>query len=260
MWNMHVFWLEQSLVDVPEANDWLSLDEIDFLDGLRFTPRRVHWRLGRWTAKCACASFFGFPCFPHTLAKIEIRPEASGAPELFFEREPAPIPISLSHRNGRAFCAVAPTASALGCDLESIEDRSDAFVADYFTNGEQTLVQRQPSADRALLLALLWSGKESALKALRAGLRLDTRSVIVNLPEVSFHRSGWSPFQVRHTAGQVFPGWWQVSGKMVRTLVASPPPPAPTALRVETNFPGAKLHDRGEVLEQQRFDREQVDA
>lgn len=37
---------------------------------------------------------------------------------------------------------------------------------------EQELVARAPERDE--LVALLWSGKESALKALREGLRLDT--------------------------------------------------------------------------------------
>ena len=51
----------------------------------------------------------------------------------------------------------------------SIEPRSDAFVADYFTIEEQALVARASAADRDRILALLWSGKESALKALREG-------------------------------------------------------------------------------------------
>ncbi len=52
---------------------------------------------------------------------------------------------------------------------------SDAFVADYFAPEEQTLIAHSSPADRELMLALLWSAKESALKALREGLRLDTR-------------------------------------------------------------------------------------
>ena len=64
---------------------------------------------------------------------------------------------------------------ALGCDLEVIEPRSEEFVADYFTTEEQKMVSQAPIADRSKLLALLWSAKESALKALREGLRFDTR-------------------------------------------------------------------------------------
>ena len=50
------------------------------------------------------------------------------------------VTISLSHRSGAAICAVAPAGVDLGCDLEVIEPRSEAFVADYFTVDEQALV------------------------------------------------------------------------------------------------------------------------
>jgi 4'-phosphopantetheinyl transferase EntD len=114
--------------------------------------------------------------------------------------------------------------------LELIESRSDAFIADYFTPEEQNLVAEVPAADRPALLALLWSAKESALKALGEGLRLDTRCVIVDPLHVSADVDGWSPLQVRHTGGQVFNGWWQFADHMVRTVVAAPVPSPPIAL------------------------------
>ena len=82
------------------------------------------------------------------------------------------------------------SGAELGCDLEIVEPRSDAFIADYFTAEEQALIERTSAADRSLLLALLWSAKESALKALRAGLRLDTRSVIVRPVAAPLHGDG----------------------------------------------------------------------
>lgn len=69
----------------------------------------------------------------------------------------------------------------LGCDLELIEPHSDALVADYFTADEQAMVARTLAADRSRGLDLLWSAKESALKGLRVGLRLDIRCVSVTL-------------------------------------------------------------------------------
>jgi phosphopantetheinyl transferase len=74
-------------------------------------------------------------------------------------------------------CAVAPPSAEVGCDLETVEPRSPAFLADYFTDAEPNLVARTPAAMRDRVLTLLWSAKESALKALGSGLRLDTRSV-----------------------------------------------------------------------------------
>jgi phosphopantetheinyl transferase len=134
---------------------------------------------------------------------------------------------------------------ALGCDLETIEPRSDAFIADYFTIEEQELVARTSLVDQPRILALLWSGKESALKALGVGLRLDTRCVIVNpldaqsqrvegqSPEglafafpPSYGLNAWCPMQVRYGSAQLH-GWWQYAGIFLRTLVAAPPPNPP---------------------------------
>ena len=178
---MDVYWLERSAADLPAQNDWLSASDRTRLDGMRFAKRREDWRLGRWTAKLAVAAYLNLPTAHQALAKIEVLPAPSGAPEVFLANQPAGITISLSHRDGTAICAVADSGVALGCDLEIVEPRSDAFVSDYFTPEEQALVAKAHPADRFLLLALLWSTKESALKALRTGLRLDTRSVVVNL-------------------------------------------------------------------------------
>ncbi len=178
-----VYWLEQTEADVPPQNDWLGAGEIARLNALRFPKRRADWRLGRWTAKRAVSIYRNAPTDPRAFACIEVRPAASGAPEIFLDREPAAVVISLSHRNGVAMCAVAPPETELGCDLETIEPRSDAFITDYFTSDEQSFVAQAPATERFRLLALLWSAKESALKALREGLRLDTRSVTVRLLE-----------------------------------------------------------------------------
>src|SRR6476469_10047436 len=78
-----VYWLEQTQADVPAENDWLSARESVCLSGLRVAKRRADWRLGRWTAKCAVASFLNLSMDAQDLAQIEIRPASSGAPEIF---------------------------------------------------------------------------------------------------------------------------------------------------------------------------------
>ena len=235
---MDVYWLDQTRGDVPQENDWLSAGELAFLNGLRFAKRRADWRLGRWTAKRALAAYLNLPDFPPAFARIEVWAAPSGAPEVFLENKLTAATISLSHRTDRAICTVAPPAVELGCDLELIEPHSDAFIADYFTAEEQALVARQSAADQPRILAMLWSAKESALKALRAGLRMDTRSVTVELVDASIETNGdfngWSPLQVSHTGGRIFHGWWQYADRMVRTVVAAPPPALPIPLRVTT--------------------------
>jgi 4'-phosphopantetheinyl transferase len=191
---------------------------------MRFPKRRADWLLGRWTAKNAFAICFGFPTELQALRDIEICATPSGAPEVFFRNKPRIATISLSHRAGIGACAIAPSNTLLGCDLEVVEPHSNGFAADYFTAEEQALVAKSPGPDRSRLLALLWSTKESALKAVREGLRLDTRSMIVSFPHLPESRSGdtvWSPLQVRSISGQILCGWWSQSGCLLRTVVGN---------------------------------------
>ena len=225
---MEVLWLEQSAAEVPAANDWLGPAEKLRLDAFRFAKRRDDWRLGRWTAKRAVAAYLRMPCDPNTLERFEIRPAASGAPEVFYDDRPADVSISITHRDGTAACAVAPPETAVGCDLELIEPRSDAFLADYFTTAEQALVKRWCPAERMILPALLWSAKESALKALTVGLRVDTRCVEVSLGECfPTEPLDWRPLTVTHLNGQSLRGWWQAKAGLVRTIITIPPSAPP---------------------------------
>ncbi len=246
---MNVFWLEQSEADVPAENDWLSENEAARLNTLRFPKRRADWRLGRWTAKRAVSACLDVPAHPQVFKKIDISPAPSGAPEVFFANQPAEFAISLSHRDGIAACAVTTSGSQIGCDLEVVEPRSEAFVADYFTIEEQALVASASADDRPRLLALLWSAKESALKALHEGLRLSTRCVTVSPFAAPFDLNGWSPLQVRYNGGQVFHGWWQNTGNILRTVVAAQPFDSPIPVSIPAHFfDSASWCRRGSVI------------
>ena len=220
-----VGWLTTDSVEVREDDGWLKPDERVRLATLQVPARRADWRLGRWTAKHAVAAFLGAG-----FEAVEIRAAPDGAPEALLGGEPAPVSLSFSHRAGRAACAVAPAGTALGCDLELVEPRSAAFVRDYLTPAEQALVEAAPEMDHPFLVNLIWSAKESALKALRTGLRLDTRSVEVRLPEDG-GSEGWRPLAVHaRETGEDFAGWWRRDGGWVLTLAASPPPEIPRPL------------------------------
>ena len=230
---MEVYWMEQTEANMPTVDDWLSANEQALLNTLRFAKRRSDWRLGRWTAKNALALYFLYlklPADPQVLASIEIRSAPTGAPEAYFGNQQAAATISLSHRAGIAACAVTIPGVELGCDLEMVEPRSDAFVADYFTTAEQSFIAQASVTDRPRFLAMLWSAKESTLKALHEGLRLDTRSVIVSPGDAVFDLHGWSAMQVRHAEHPTFCGWWQHEDGIVRTVVAAPPPSPPIRL------------------------------
>lgn len=228
--NMEVYWLEQRESDVPPGNEWLSGNEDILLAGLHIPKRRADWRLGRWTAKCAVAAYLKLRIPAARMAEIEISARLSGAPQATLATRPAPAEISLSHCGGVAMCAVAGPDAAIGCDLEIVEAHSPAFIRDYFTDEEQVEIARVPASDQPSLVAALWSAKESALKALQEGLRLDTRSVSVRLSGWAGEVDRWYPLQVHCEHGEVFDGWWQKTDNLVRTMVARPKPAMPILL------------------------------
>jgi len=223
-------WLLQTAENQPDAVDWLGPREAAVFAGIRFEKRRSEWLLGRWTAKralAACLALEGHA--PRPLSALEIIAAPDGAPEAYLDGRPAPFNLSISHRDGLAACVVCPAPTVPGCDLEHIEPRSDLFVADYFTPEEQTLVAA--AADRDVAANLIWSAKECALKVLREGLRLDTRSVTVSFSE-TLATDGWAPVSVQYAAGgRTFDGWWQRRGDHLFTLVTAPAVAPPEGLR-----------------------------
>ena len=222
--------MERRSFDLPAFDDWLSDAEHAQLERLRMPKRRSDWRLGRWTAKCAIAACLRQSGRIEPLSAIELRAAPSGAPEILLYGQPIPVLVSLSHSRGAAVCTVAPSGLAVGCDIEAVEPRIPAFLSDYFTDEERRLAALTPPDLRDRLVTILWSAKESALKALGCGLRLDTRSVnaapdgILSPPDEHWHR-----LSVRHCAG-AFHGWWRESRRLVRTVVADPAPSRPFPL------------------------------
>ena len=229
-----VFWLVQTATDVPQDDDWLAAEERARLQSMSVAKRREDWRLGRWTAKravvAAWSDLAGARELPE-LSSLEIRPSPDGAPETYMRGARAPLTVSISHSADQGLSAVAAGPVAIGCDIEEIAARTDRFVEDYFTERERALVGEAAGEERGLAATLIWSAKESALKALRQGLRLDTRSVEVSLTG-GLHRSSeksgltgeeWSPLLVRHGAGD-FHGLWRTQRRFVLTIVAEREP------------------------------------
>ncbi len=249
---MDVYWLEQSEADVPAADNWLSESEVVQLGRFRFPKRRADWRLGRWTAKRAVAACLRLADDRSSLNRIEISAASTGQPEVILAERAERVTISISHRNGVAICAVAFGDVSLGCDLEVIESRSDNFVSDYFTAEERVTIAQTDAEERPAFVTLLWSAKESALKALHVGLRADTRGVTVGtlyrqnrwfedangptpeadspIKSADVLSNDWRPLQARCPDDTVFHGWWQCRKNTMRTIVAAPPPGMPMEL------------------------------
>jgi 4'-phosphopantetheinyl transferase len=234
---MQLFWIEQRQSCLPTDMAWLSSAELSRVSVLHVPKRRADWVLGRWTAKSAVISYLGLSSRLRDFAAVEIRASTSGAPEVFWHGNAIPVSVSLTHRQGIAACAIGPGDASFGCDLELVEDRDPVFVADYFSAEEQHFVQRVPAPYQCRTVTLIWSAKESALKALRTGLRLDTRSVAVRLDDhligCSVDRedsSEWNSFALCGPDSQTFFGWSQCNTGFVKTLVSTVPVSCPTSL------------------------------
>jgi 4'-phosphopantetheinyl transferase len=212
-----IWYLTRASADVPSDNSWLGPRESQVLSGLRFSKRREDWRLGRWTAKLAARGSGVVPA-QSLLDSIEILAAADGAPESYLSGQRLGVSLSLSHSAGMSLCFVSPGGISLGCDIERVEPRDPAFADDYFTAAEAASLAVAPAAEQTLLLNLVWSAKESLLKALREGLRRDTRTVAV---EWDCSESLWKPLRgLCLLSGLKFEGWWSVAGGFVITVLA----------------------------------------
>jgi 4'-phosphopantetheinyl transferase len=226
---MLTWWLARAEEQLPASGHWLTDNERRHAGSMRYTKRRADFLLNRWTLKLTVARALGWADDDGALARIEARPAPDGAPELFVDGQPTGRGVSLTDRAGCAACLVADEPAAIGCDLELVEPRSDAFVRDYLTGAEAGFVSAAgPAHDVAA--NLIWSAKESALKVLRTGLRRDTRSVEVTVADLAPPERSWSPLEVRSAEGAVFGGWWRRSGPFLLTTCAAGGLAQPAAL------------------------------
>lgn len=211
---LRLVWVRQK--DIPVGVGWLTVREREVLDGLRLEKRRTDWLLGRWAAKLAVRSVLAAE------PEVAILASEDGSPRVHFEPEGGTSPsvsLSISHSAGVGFAAAVSGTHPLGCDVEAIEPRSHAFVADYFTDDERQAVAAFSGSDHALMANLVWSAKESALKALREGLRLDTRQVEVETENLRVNGADWSPLVVTGPEERIFRGWWRVREGLVWTVL-----------------------------------------
>jgi 4'-phosphopantetheinyl transferase len=212
--------------DVPEGDAWLSTDERLVLEGLSVPKRRRDWRLGRWAARQAVARALAAPgaAVP---AALSILAADDGAPETVWATPHPPVAVSISHSGDLGFAAAAPGDAPLGCDVERMAPRSARFVADYFTAAERAFVDDAGTGAAALAWAatLVWSAKESALKALRQGLRADTRSVEIAPVDAPADLTDerWRPLAVDTEVGIELEGHWRVADGAVWTVLSDRP-------------------------------------
>jgi 4'-phosphopantetheinyl transferase len=222
-------WLEVAAEEVPAGEAWLSEAELRVLGPAATPPRRADWRLGRWTAKRAVAAWLGLPQDLERWSALAILPDRDGAPVPRYRERPIGLSLSLSHRAGHALAVVGAAGVEVGCDLERIEPRSAAFVADYLTRAERAHWAASRSDERDALANRVWSAKESVLKLARRGLRVDPREVEVRFA-IDGRTAGWRPLSARWAPLGECGGWWRQQDDRILTLVARPAQAPPRSL------------------------------
>lgn len=192
--------------EVPEGDGWLGPAERQVARRYTRPPRLAAWRAGRWAARKALAELR-----PGQESDVEIVAAPDGAPEVRARDGSMPAAVSISHRAGVAAALAAPPGFVAGCDVELVEPRPAGFAADWFTPAERAAVAAAGAEERDVLMTLIWSAKETALKVLRSGLRTDPRRVEVGIVGDKFEANA---------VGVPVRGWWRRDGPFVITAAA----------------------------------------
>lgn len=208
-----IHWLVQPAAALPATLPPGVLGETEAAQYAVLTvpKRRSDWLLGRWTAKeLVQAHLEKTSGSAPLLETITIAADPDGAPYVSLDGARLPPSLSISHSHGTAFCALcAEPGAAVGADIEFVEPRAPEFVRDFFTTQEMAAVEALAPTERDEAVTLLWSAKEAVLKALREGLRVDTRQVEITL-QGALSGAEWAPLAVTlHPELAVrFPGTW----------------------------------------------------
>ncbi len=219
-----VHYTVQDRQQLPTDLGWLTPRERERLDEFRFDKRRGDWLLGRWAAKITLLKISGLS--RRNMRRFEVDSAPNGAPMPRLDGWPYRVGLSLSHSHGRAFSAVSRGAKALGCDIELVEPRSDAFVETFFTEAERAHVEDASPSFRDSLVTKIWSAKESTLKAMHTGLQKDTRSVEV-IDDGDCAGEGWGIARtVVENAGE-FSCLWRRDGDFVLSIATRDPVETP---------------------------------
>jgi 4'-phosphopantetheinyl transferase len=238
-----IHWLIQSASDRPDLAcgiapaGLLSASEQARLAALKIDKRRRDWLLGRWTAKRLIQSCVEQQTGVRTpLDALIVGNYPDGAPYVIAECRVQSaewshnlqsticnLQLSISHSGDRAFCALVEDGG-IGADIERIEPRDWQFVEDYFSADEIRQVRLAPAEQSETVITAIWSAKEAALKALRLGLTVDTRSVSCS---IGWHNQsdGWAGVAFTFDnqllgldAAPALTGWWRRMDDFVLTV------------------------------------------
>lgn len=161
--SLHVCMLGYSQL-ANNLDDYLHLDEKDYLKTLKYEQRIRSYLLGRYAAKKAVAALLD----DDHLTKIQIINGVFNQPVILHD-SPIRIQVSLTHCDDLAAAIAFPEIMILGIDIEKINSRLTRTVEAELTSSEKLIAARL-SCTYESFVTIIWTLKESLSKALKTGL------------------------------------------------------------------------------------------
>jgi 4'-phosphopantetheinyl transferase EntD len=160
--------IKQELADLNGYLKILHLDEITYLNSLKFDKRKSSYLLGRISAKSALSKIIpaktamnsfkvGFGVFQFPV--IEHLPYSG-------------LQVSITHCDAIGISIAYPEAHPIGVDIERINPEKVDSMVNMFTQ-EEIILANSKLNDKASAYTLLWTVKESLSKILKTGMMID---------------------------------------------------------------------------------------
>ncbi len=145
------------------------------------------WLTGRILAKQTLNFLLkGKGILPYTFSDISILPNNEGLP-ILYDRNGSNLDfiISISHSCKFTAVGIVPKCKKInfGIDLEKIRSFDPATITAFMTPFEKSFYNKTPNKQKDNLATMIWTGKESILKALGTGLRIHPNRVEIEFEE-----------------------------------------------------------------------------
>jgi phosphopantetheinyl transferase len=190
--------------EVTAVHEFLNESEREIYWGFKTRKRQLEWLAGRVAIK-RLFCLINTPGI--TPANLMVERETSGLPYLVAKGERANGRISISHNAG--WVAVCQTDSDLriGIDLEEIKSRDPAFLLDYFSRSEREQIMNGGLHTLDFRTNLIWSAKESVLKAISTGLGTDPLKVEIDGLNSIEQKGGWGVLSAGYQEDNIKTNW-----------------------------------------------------
>jgi phosphopantetheine--protein transferase-like protein len=170
----------------------LTPSEIAILDRKNIAKKN-QWVAGRLASKQALNDYLvaqGHNPIPPQEISVLYNP--NGSPILCdLKGKKLDFLISISHSNEYAVASIAEAKdlSGLGIDIEKIRSFRTETTTAFMTERELEIYERAPADQKNYFATLIWTGKESVLKALGTGLKIHPGRIELGQSSPNFETS-----------------------------------------------------------------------